>query len=62
MATSDWDEVEEAGGGGTSDEGEEADVGLVGGGSLAETMDNDDGPDEADEHGDNLTRADEESL
>ena len=61
MATSGWDEPEAAGGAGdTFEEDEEADVGLVGGGSLAETM-GDEGLDEADEHGDNLTRADEDA-
>ena len=59
MATSDWDEAEDAG---AVEEEDEADVGLIGGGSLAETMDSEGGDDEADQHGDNLTRADEDSL
>ena len=46
---------------GDLEEARDDDVGLVGGGSVAETVGGDAAADaELDEHGDNLTRADED--
>ncbi len=54
--TSEWDEPVEAD---EQEDGEDADVGFLGGGGMPRTMDGDDEA-ELDEHGDNLQRADEE--
>ena len=52
--TSEWDEEQEFG-------DEEEDPGFVGGGGLADALDEGDDA-ELDEHGDNLARVDDEEL
>ena len=55
MTTSDWDEQDEL----EDESTEEGSAGFLGGGGPAETMDEDAGA-EADEHGDRMSRADDE--